>query len=152
MQGIHGMQAAQGAGAGQQQNVVMVQPSQNLTSMTSNPASSNACKFNAIFFLSKNFTWQTYITYYHLTCLLFSVPNSAAGIQAMANASDSQPITITNGQGQQITVIPSQSLQQQIRPTNANIIQMPNSVSGLQAFPVQNIPGLGNVQVNLSRL
>lgn len=50
VQGIHGMQAAQGAGAGQQQNVVMVQPSQNLTSMTSNPASSNACKFIAIFF------------------------------------------------------------------------------------------------------
>lgn len=62
----------------------------------------------------------------------------------MANASDSQPITITNAQGQQITVIPTASLQQQLRqPTNANIIQMPNT-----GF-VQNIPGLGNVQVNL---
>lgn len=63
----------------------------------------------------------------------------------MANAPDSQPITITNAQGQQITVIPTQALQQ-IRPANANIIQMPN-MSGLQAIPVQNIPGLGNVQV-----
>lgn len=78
------------------------------------------------------------------------MPNATAGIQTMANASDSQPITITNGQGQQITVIPTPSLQQQIRPANANIIQMPNSgISGLQAFPVQNIPGLGNVQVDL---
>lgn len=79
----------------------------------------------------------------------FSVPN-AAGLQQMANAADSQPITITNGQGQQITVIPTQSLQQQLRPANANIIQMPNSVPGLQAFSVQNIPGFGNVQVKIS--
>lgn len=79
----------------------------------------------------------------------FSVPNAAAaGLQTMANASDSQPITITNSQGQQITVIPSQALQQQIRPANANIIQMPNNMSGLP-FPVQNIPGLGNVQVSI---
>lgn len=56
-----------------------------------------------------------------------------------------QPITITNAQGQQITVIPTQTLQQ-IRPTNANIIQMPN-IPGLQAIPIQSIPGLGNVQV-----
>lgn len=76
--------------------------------------------------------------------MLLSVPNAATGIQAMANASDSQPITITNAQGQQITVIPTASLQQQLRqPTNANIIQMPNT-----GF-VQNIPGLGNVQVKL---
>lgn len=76
--------------------------------------------------------------------------NAAAGMQTMTNASDSQPITITNAQGQQITVIPTPSLQQQIRPANANIIQMPNGLSGLQAFPVQNIPGLGNVQVQFS--
>lgn len=42
-------------------------------------------------------------------------------------------------------MIPTQALQQ-IRPANANIIQMQN-MSGLQAIPVQNIPGLGNVQV-----
>lgn len=64
----------------------------------------------------------------------------------MASAQDSQPITITNAQGQQITVIPTQALQQ-IRPANANVIQMPN-MTGIQAYPVQNIPGLGNVQVN----
>lgn len=65
----------------------------------------------------------------------------------MAGGHESQPITITNAQGQQITVIPTQALQQ-IRPANANIIQMPN-MSTMQAFPVQNIPGLGNVQVNI---
>lgn len=63
----------------------------------------------------------------------------------MTSAQDSQPITITNAQGQQITVIPTQALQQ-IRPASANVIQMPN-MTGIQAFPVQNIPGLGNVQV-----
>lgn len=68
----------------------------------------------------------------------------------MANTQDSQPITITNAQGQQITVIPTQALQQ-LRPANANIIQMPN-MSGLQAIPVQNIPGLGNVQVHKSSI
>ncbi|XP_031636926.1 transcription factor Sp4-like isoform X2 [Contarinia nasturtii] len=121
VQGIPGLQTAQGAAAAQQQNVVMVQPSQNLSSgpvaAASNVGTSNA--------------------------LVQSVPNN--GIQTMANAQDSQPITITNAQGQQITVIPTQALQQ-IRPANANIIQMPN-MSGLQAIPVQNIPGLGNVQV-----
>lgn len=76
--------------------------------------------------------------------LVQSVQNTN-GIQTMANAQDSQPITITNAQGQQITVIPTQAIQQ-LRP-NANIIQMQN-MSGLQAIPVQNIPGLGNVQVN----
>lgn len=65
----------------------------------------------------------------------------------MAGGPDSQqPMTITNAQGQQITVIPTGALQQ-IRPANANIIQMPN-MSAMQAFPVQNIPGLGNVQVH----
>lgn len=44
VQGIPGLQAAQNAAAAQQQNVVMVQPSQNLTSVTSSP-SSNGCKF-----------------------------------------------------------------------------------------------------------
>lgn len=63
----------------------------------------------------------------------------------MANGPDAQPITITNAQGQQITVIPTQALQQ-LRPANANVIQMPN-MAGIQTFPVQNIPGLGNVQV-----
>uniref|UniRef100_A0A1Q3F424 Putative sp5 transcription factor n=1 Tax=Culex tarsalis TaxID=7177 RepID=A0A1Q3F424_CULTA len=57
-----------------------------------------------------------------------------------------QPITIAGPQvGQQITVIPSNSLPQ-LRQNAANIIQMPN-IPGLQAIPVQNIPGIGNVQV-----
>lgn len=64
----------------------------------------------------------------------------------MGNPETQQPITITNAQGQQITVIPTQTIQQ-IRPTNANIIQMPTSMPGIQQFPIQNIPGLGNVQV-----
>lgn len=63
----------------------------------------------------------------------------------MSNQDIQQPITITNAQGQQITVIPTQTIQQ-LRP-GSNIIQVPN-VPGIQAFPVQNIPGLGNVQVN----
>lgn len=62
-----------------------------------------------------------------------------------------QPITITNQQGQQITVIPAHQINQ-IRPSvsaaaGANIIQMP-SMSGIHQFPIQNIPGLGNVQVS----
>lgn len=120
VQSIPGLQAAQNAAAGQQQNVVMVQPQSNLASVTSSPVSTNT---------------QNTI-----------VQNAANGIQTMQNASDSQPITITNAQGQQITVIPTQALQQ-LRPANTNIIQMPN-VSGLQTIPVQNIPGLGNVQVS----
>lgn len=54
-----------------------------------------------------------------------------------------QPITITNAQGQQMTVIPAQ----QMRP-NQNIIQIPN-IPGLQSIPsqIQHIPGIGNVQV-----
>lgn len=57
-----------------------------------------------------------------------------------------QPITIAGPQvGQQITVIPSSTLPQ-LRQNAANIIQMPN-IPGLQAIPVQNIPGIGNVQV-----
>lgn len=68
-----------------------------------------------------------------------------------------QPITITNAQGQQITVIPAHTLHQ-IRPqtstgatataTGANIIQMPTNLAGFQSLPtVQNIPGIGNVQI-----
>lgn len=46
VQGIPGLQAAQNAAAAQQQNVVMVQPSQNLTSVTSSPVgTANGCKF-----------------------------------------------------------------------------------------------------------
>lgn len=59
------------------------------------------------------------------------------------NQSAAQPITITNAQGQQMTVIPAQ----QMRP-NQNIIQIPN-IPGLQSVPsqIQHIPGIGNVQV-----
>lgn len=61
-------------------------------------------------------------------------------------AQQPQPITIAGPQvGQQITVIPSNSLPQ-LRQNATNIIQMPN-IPGLQAIPVQNIPGIGNVQV-----
>jgi transcription factor Sp len=50
-----------------------------------------------------------------------------------------QPITITNAQGQQMTVIPA------MRPNqNANIIQIPNLPVPAQ---IQHIPGIGNVQV-----
>lgn len=52
-----------------------------------------------------------------------------------------QPITITNAQGQQMTVIPAQAM----RPNqNANIIQIPNLPVPAQ---IQHIPGIGNVQV-----
>lgn len=56
--------------------------------------------------------------------------------------SSPQPITITNAQGQQMTVIPQQMRQ------NQNIIQIPN-LSGLQSVQpqIQHIPGIGNVQV-----
>lgn len=70
----------------------------------------------------------------------------------MAGQEAQQPITITNQQGQQITVIPAHQINQ-IRPpvaattAGANIIQMP-SMAGIHQFPIQNIPGLGNVQVS----
>lgn len=53
-----------------------------------------------------------------------------------------QPITITNAQGQQMTIMP-----QQMRP-NQNIFQIPN-MPGIQSIPsqIQHIPGIGNVQV-----
>jgi len=60
------------------------------------------------------------------------------------NQQQLQPITITNAQGQQMTVIPAQ----QMRP-NPNIIQIPN-VPGMQSgipTQIQHIPGIGNVQV-----
>lgn len=143
VQGIPGLQAAQSQN-GQQQNVVMVQPSQNLTSVTSSPvATSNGCKYMSV--ILKMFCSLMKILLAGTSNALVQSVQNTNGIQTMANAQDSQPITITNAQGQQITVIPTQALQQ-IRPANANIIQMPN-MSGLQAIPVQNIPGLGNVQV-----
>lgn len=69
----------------------------------------------------------------------------------MAGQDAQQPITITNQQGQQITVIPAHQINQ-IRPpvataTGANIIQMP-TMPAIHQFPIQNIPGLGNVQVS----
>lgn len=71
--------------------------------------------------------------------------------------SQQQPITITNAQGQQLTVIPAHALHQ-IRPQTStatttttggpNIIQMPANLAGFQSLPtVQNIPGIGNVQI-----
>lgn len=122
LQSLQNLQAAQAA-ASQQPNVI-VQPTQNLTQVPQSPV--NASNVS--------------------NAMVQSVPNTN-GIQTMAAGPDSQPITITNAQGQQITVIPTQALQQ-IRSANAaNIIQMPNMSAGIQAFPVQNIPGLGNVQV-----
>lgn len=84
-------------------------------------------------------------------------------IQAINAANESgaqiptnQPITITNAQGQQVTVIPAQQLQQLQRPppppTNTqvqpahNLIQL-QQIPGLQALPIQNIPGIGQVQI-----
>ncbi|CAD6995052.1 unnamed protein product [Ceratitis capitata] len=74
---------------------------------------------------------------------------SESGIQLPTN----QPITITNAQGQQLTVIPAQQLQQ-LRATAAppapnpasNLIQL-QQLSGIQALPIQNIPGIGQVQI-----
>ncbi|XP_037947024.1 transcription factor Sp4 isoform X2 [Teleopsis dalmanni] len=73
-----------------------------------------------------------------------------------------QPITITNAQGQQLTVIPAQQLQQlRTQPTTSvqtaatptavsqvapNLIQL-QQLPGLQALPIQNIPGIGQVQI-----
>nr|XP_014086822.1 transcription factor Sp4 [Bactrocera oleae] len=74
---------------------------------------------------------------------------SESGIQLPAN----QSITITNAQGQQVTVIPAQQLQQ-LRTASAptapgttpNLIQL-QQLSGIQALPIQNIPGIGQVQI-----
>uniref|UniRef100_A0A1L8DIH9 Putative sp5 transcription factor n=1 Tax=Nyssomyia neivai TaxID=330878 RepID=A0A1L8DIH9_9DIPT len=68
-----------------------------------------------------------------------SVPTS--GVQSVSGQEGpigQQQITITNPQGQQITVIPAQPMQQ-VRQ-NGGIIQLPN-------YSVQHIPGIGNVQV-----
>ncbi|GAB0087822.1 SP9 [Sergentomyia squamirostris] len=70
-----------------------------------------------------------------------AVPTS--GVQTVSGQETplgQQQITITNPQGQQqqITVIPAQPMQQ-VRQ-NGGIIQLPN-------YPVQHIPGIGNVQV-----
>ncbi|XP_063704871.1 transcription factor Sp4-like [Culicoides brevitarsis] len=72
---------------------------------------------------------------------------------------NAQPITITNAQGQQISVIPAlqnlqgipglqniQTLQRPAAQTAQNIIQMP-AQQQTQSFPIQHIPGLGTVQI-----
>lgn len=62
-------------------------------------------------------------------------------VEGTSQEQQAQPITITNAQGQQMTVIPAQA----IRPNqNANIIQIPNIPVSQQ---IQHIPGIGNVQV-----
>ena len=73
-----------------------------------------------------------------------------------------QPITITGAQGQQLTLIPASALanitaqqggmMRGINVGNGGIMQLHpagtmNGNSFLQSIPVQNIPGLGNVQV-----
>lgn len=58
--------------------------------------------------------------------------------QQQASPQQGQPITITNAQGQQMTVIPA------MRP-NQNIIQLNPNMS--VPSQIQHIPGIGNVQV-----
>lgn len=79
----------------------------------------------------------------NLNALQQQMKVDGAGHQEQSQAAAQQPITITNAQGQQMTVIPAQ----QMRP-NQNIIQIPN-IPGLQSIPsqIQHIPGIGNVQV-----
>lgn len=67
--------------------------------------------------------------------------------------SQPQQITLAGSQGQQVTVIPATSLANLAQAgsvtamrAGSNIIQVPN-LSNLQAIPLQNIPGLGNVQL-----
>lgn len=60
--------------------------------------------------------------------------------QEQTASSSTQPITITNAQGQQI-VIPTQV----IRPSGQNIIQFNPNIS--VPMQIQHIPGIGNVQV-----
>ncbi|XP_039491464.1 transcription factor Sp4 [Drosophila santomea] len=77
--------------------------------------------------------------------LLQAISEASAGGQLPPN----QPITITNAQGQQLTVIPAQlrpNAPPAPTPAPAAVptpMQMPN----LQALPIQNIPGLGQVQI-----
>ncbi|XP_030376480.1 transcription factor Sp2 [Scaptodrosophila lebanonensis] len=63
-------------------------------------------------------------------------------ITAINEIPTNQPITITNAQGQQLTVIPAQQMQQ-LRGNPQQLMQLPN----IQALPIQNIPGLGQVQI-----
>lgn len=75
--------------------------------------------------------------------------NDSSSAQNPVNLLQNQPITFTGAGGQQYTVIPASSLNltQPIRH-GTNIIQVPNlSIPNLQSIPVQNIPGIGNVQV-----
>ncbi|XP_050444568.1 transcription factor Sp4-like [Cataglyphis hispanica] len=71
-----------------------------------------------------------------------------------------QPITITGAQGQQLTLIPASALANLTAQqgnmmrsvSNGSIMQIQpaagiNATNFLQSIPVQNIPGLGNVQV-----
>ncbi|KAK9709404.1 Zinc finger, C2H2 type [Popillia japonica] len=68
---------------------------------------------------------------------------SPASQSVTVQAESPQPLTFTGANGQQFTLIPATNLQQ-VRSTNlGNIIQVPN----IQTIPMQNIPGLGNVQV-----
>ncbi|XP_034665559.1 transcription factor Sp4 [Drosophila subobscura] len=77
--------------------------------------------------------------------LLQAIQEASASGQIPAN----QPITITNAQGQQLTVIPAQ-LRQNPQPTATPAPQAATAMhlpAGLQALPIQNIPGLGQVQI-----
>ncbi|EDW24406.1 GL24133 [Drosophila persimilis] len=77
--------------------------------------------------------------------LIQAIQDASASGQIPAN----QPITITNAQGQQLTVIPAQ-LRQNPQPTATPAPQAPTAMqlpAGLQALPIQNIPGLGQVQI-----
>lgn len=78
------------------------------------------------------------------------MPSDSQNSQNPVNLLQNQPITFTGAGGQQYTVIPASSLNigQPLRH-GANIIQVPNlsNIPNLQSIPVQNIPGIGNVQV-----
>ncbi|XP_068155231.1 transcription factor Sp2 [Drosophila tropicalis] len=93
--------------------------------------------------------------------LLQAINEASAGGQLPAN----QPITITNAQGQQLTVIPTQLRQNSVAPpagaaapptalpvpapapTPAPTLTPLQLPPNLQALPIQNIPGLGQVQI-----
>lgn len=79
---------------------------------------------------------------------------------AQSAQSTVQPITITGAQGQQLTLIPASALANLTAQqgnmmrsvSNGSIMQIQpaagiNATNFLQSIPVQNIPGLGNVQV-----
>lgn len=78
---------------------------------------------------------------------------------AQANQQSMQPITISGAQGQQLTLISASGLtnitaqqagamMRGLNVGNGGIMQLPGTPNGfLQSIPVQNIPGLGNVQV-----